>query len=108
FSATRVPAAVPLSPERARLLALYDRAAFAHRAGAGAMAAVFPAVRAALDRDHPSEWLLRWNLLESCLKSRVDPGLAAALRADLERLEVAHGHLQPIASGLRYLERLAA
>jgi phenylalanine-4-hydroxylase len=108
FSATHVPAAGRLDADGTRLLALYERAAGAHRAGTGAIVSVFPAVRAALDLDYPSEWLLRWNLLESLLKTGADGDLARALRADLERLEVAHDHRQPIASGLRYLERRAA
>jgi hypothetical protein len=108
FSKVRVPGPTRLDVESARLNALYERAANAHLAGPGAVAATFPAVHAALDREHPSEWLLRWNLLESLLKAGVDRDRAKVLRAELERLEVAYDHREPIASGLRYLDRHAA
>jgi hypothetical protein len=77
---------------------------------------VFPRVHATLTREFPNEWLLRWNLLESLLRSAatsgqagpITRGLADELRAELERLEVALDRRQPIASGLRSLAALAA
>jgi hypothetical protein len=108
FSSVRVPSRAPGDPESARLLALYERAERAHLAGASAVGATFPGVHAALERDHPGEWLLRWNMLESLLKARHDSSLASSLRAELERLEIRFDHREPIASGLRYLARIAA
>jgi hypothetical protein len=108
FSSKRVPAPVPGDGASARLLGLYERAEGAYRAGASAIAAVFPSVHATLARDYPDEWLLRWNLLETLLKVGGDGDLARSLRAELERLEVGYDHRQPIASGLRYLARTAA
>jgi phenylalanine-4-hydroxylase len=108
LSSNRVPAAERGDAESRRLVALYERAARAHRGGAGAVTAAFPAIHAALGRDHPREWLLRWNLLETLLKIGAEGDLARSLRAELERLEVGYDHRQPIASGLRYLARTAA
>jgi phenylalanine-4-hydroxylase len=108
FSGVRVPKprAVP-EGERA-LLELYEQAARAHAEGSAAMARDFPRVYEGLRARYPGEWLLRWNLLESLLKVRSHGELTARLRSELERLEVAFDHRQPIASGLRYLEKLAA
>ena len=108
FSSKRVPAPSRGDAASNGILALYERAERAHRAGAASVAAVFPAIHAALGRDHPREWLLRWNLLETLIKVGGDGRLAQALRAELEGLEVGYGHRQPIASGLRYLARDAA
>ncbi|HVR19028.1 MAG TPA: aromatic amino acid hydroxylase [Polyangiaceae bacterium] len=108
FSGVRVPKARELSETERSLVALYDRAARAHAEGAAGVAREFPRVHAALSESFPDEWLLRWNLLESLLKAR-DPGeLATTLEAELERLEVAFDYRQPIASGLRYLAKVAA
>jgi hypothetical protein len=107
FSTVRVPSRPTLDPESARLLALYERAERAHLGGAERIAATFPAVHAALERDHPREWLLRWNMLESLIKHG-GGGLAHSLRAELEGLEIRFDHREPIASGLRYLARVAA
>jgi hypothetical protein len=68
----------------------------------------FPEVHRELVRSFPDEWLLRWNLLESLLKVKDHGPLSAELKAELERLEVAFDYRQPIASGLRYLAKLAA
>jgi phenylalanine-4-hydroxylase len=86
---------------------LFERAERAHRAGASAIAGAFPEIHQALERHHPREWLLRWNMLESLIKVGQHGPLAGALRAELERLEVGLDHKQPIASGLRYLDRAA-
>ena len=108
FSSQRVPKPRTL-PERERaLLTLYERAQRAHRAGPADIAQSFPAIHAALQDEYPQEWLLRWNLLESLLKVGERSALAKTLRTELERLEVSFHYREPIASGLRYLEQLAA
>ncbi len=104
----RVPRPRTLSATSRALLGLYERAQRAHARGAATVAAAFPAIHARLQREHPDEWLLRWNLLESLLKANRDPALARALRAELERLEVRFDGREPIASGLRYLAKMAA
>jgi hypothetical protein len=76
--------------------------------GAHRMRGEFPGVLAALDREFPREWLLRWNLLESLLKAGDVGPVSQSLRVELERLEVELEHREPIASGLRYLARDAA
>jgi phenylalanine-4-hydroxylase len=103
FSPVRVPRPRAYPPGERAVLDLYERAEGAYRAGAQAMAEVFPPIHAALDRDFPEEWLLRWNLLESVLREAPKGALAQTLWAELERLEVALDRRQPIASGLRYL-----
>jgi phenylalanine-4-hydroxylase len=103
YSGVRVPRPGALPAREQRLLALFEQAERAHHAGHQAMRDAFPQLCAVLDRDYPDEWLLRWNLLESLLKARGDGDLSRALRAELERLEDAFDHRQPIASGLRYL-----
>jgi phenylalanine-4-hydroxylase len=104
FSPVRVPRHRDLPPEERAALDLYERAEGAYRAGVQATAEVFPRIHAALERDFPEEWLLRWNLLESLLRTTQTGTLAKTLWAELERLEVALDRRQPIASGLRYLE----
>jgi len=103
FSPVRIPRPRDRPPEEQAVLDLYERAEGAYRAGAQAMAEVFPRIHAALERDFPEEWLLRWNLLESLLRRAPTGTLAQTLWAELERLEVAFDRRQPIASGLRYL-----
>jgi phenylalanine-4-hydroxylase len=96
-------------PESDRILAgLFEQAEQAHRRGASAVAHAFPRIHEALERSHPEEWLLRWNMLESLLKVGDAGPLARALRGELERLEVRLDHREPIASGLRYLDHRAA
>jgi phenylalanine-4-hydroxylase len=103
LSSVRVPRPRALPPGERAALDLYERAERAYRAGAQAMADVFPHVHTALERDFPQEWLLRWNLLESLLRVAPASTLVPALWAELERVEVALDRRQPIASGLRYL-----
>ncbi len=103
LSPVRIPRPRDVPPDERAVLDLYERAEGAHSAGAEAMSEVFPRVHAALERDFPDEWLLRWNLLESLLRAAPTGTLAQALWAELERLEVALDRRQPIASGLRYL-----
>ena len=94
FSRVRVPKPRALPDRELALLALYRSLA----AGTADLASL----HAALERDHPGEWLLRWNLLERALRGSEFP-IAGALRRELERLEVHYEHRQPIASGLRSL-----
>jgi phenylalanine-4-hydroxylase len=98
-----------------RLLELCTQAERAHRAEPQTMRAVFARTHAALVRDFPDEWLLRWNLLESLrrvgpIENDEDAGssraLEAVLVAELELLEVKLDHREPIDSGLRYLDQL--
>jgi phenylalanine-4-hydroxylase len=104
FSAVRVPKARAWPEQDAQMLRLYQQAERAHNRGASAMALEFPRVHEALRRQAPQEWLLRWNLLESLLRVGIDLPLIEQLRGELEHLEVAFAHRQPITSGLRYLE----
>jgi phenylalanine-4-hydroxylase len=104
FSPVRVPRPRAIPADERAILDLYEVAERAHHAGSKAIAEVFPRVHAALERDYPREWLLRWNLLESLLRGAADRALSRQLRAELERLEVALESKQPIASGLRYLQ----
>jgi len=105
-SSRKVPLPGSTDAEAVRLLALYERAERAHRAGPAAVSTTFPAIHAALERDHPGEWLLRWNLLESLIKAGADGELARTLRTELEALEIGYERRQPIASGLCYLGRI--
>ncbi len=54
--------------------------------------------------EHPDEWLLRWNLLESLQKVDREPELQAKLREDLLEIEKSDPDGLPISTGLRYLE----
>lgn len=108
LSPTRVPRPRAIEGRELELLKLYERSERAHGRGLDGVRGEFPKVVATLDRDFPDEWLLRWNLLESLLKAGVEGPLTQSLRANLERLEVAFDHRQPIASGLRYLHQSAA
>jgi len=103
FSAVRVPHPRAVAPDERAVLDLYERAEGAYRAGAQSMAEVFPRIHAVLERDSPQEWLLRWNMLESLLRVAPKGALSQTLWAELESLEVALDHREPIASGLRYL-----
>jgi phenylalanine-4-hydroxylase len=108
FQGVRVPKPRAVPDGEKALLVLYERAARAHAEGSGAISREFPEVHGELVRSFPDEWLLRWNLLESLLKVKDHGALSATLKAELERLEVAFDYRQPIASGLRYLAKLAA
>ncbi len=108
FSKVRVPKPRRNSESERRLQEIYQQAMHAHRAGGEAGAEEFARVLAALDRDYPEEWLLRWNVLESLLKQGQRGELTHKLFAELEALELRFERRQPIASGLRYLARHAA
>jgi phenylalanine-4-hydroxylase len=107
FSSVRVPRRRDVPAGESAVLDLYERAEGAFRAGPRAMAVAFTRVHALLERDHPREWLLRWNMLESLLKVTPTDALVPVLQGDLERLEIAFDGRQPIASGLRYLRAVA-
>jgi hypothetical protein len=57
----------------------------------------------ALQRAHPDEWLLRWNLLELLTDRGLDAPRRAQLIAELWRLEERFERKNPIAMGLQYL-----
>ena len=62
-----------------------------------------PALHESLQRDHPDEWLLRWNLLELLTARALDAPRRAQLVTELSGLEERFEHKNPIAMGLRYL-----
>jgi phenylalanine-4-hydroxylase len=99
FSGVRVPKPRALSEEQAALLALYE-------AGERSTSRdELARVRSQLEAQYPTEWLLRWNLLESALRRTDSNDLVTDLRSELEHLEVALERRQPIATGLRYLAK---
>ncbi|MGC4093451.1 MAG: aromatic amino acid hydroxylase [Polyangiaceae bacterium] len=108
FARMRVPKPRVFSTRQQGLLDLYEAAAAAHRKGASAVRAEFPILHQAIELSFPDEWLLRWNMLESLLKLNTGSALERTLVDDLERLELYFERKEPIASGLRYLSRLAA
>lgn len=105
FSSVRVPRPRVLPPHERAILELYEQAEEAHRGGDQTRNEVFPRIHAALGKSYPNEWLLRWNMLESLLRTDTRGALALALRGELERLEVDLERREPIASGLEYLAR---
>jgi hypothetical protein len=60
-------------------------------------------LHAALEREHPDEWLLRWNLLQVLSERDADAPLRERLVEELWRLEERFERRNPIAMGLRYL-----
>ncbi|HEY8946729.1 MAG TPA: aromatic amino acid hydroxylase, partial [Polyangiaceae bacterium] len=99
----RVPRPRQFSRSERSLLSLYEKAERAH--ASGAVREAFPEVHGALDRGYPTEWLLRWNLLESLLKLGIQGTLTDVLEGELESLERHFDYRQPIDSGLKYLRR---
>lgn len=83
------------------LRALYEREARTTES-AGESSAL-AAIHDVLVRDHPEEWLLRWNLLDRLSRLGVDAPRRRSLVAELARLEVHFERKYPIATGLRYL-----
>jgi phenylalanine-4-hydroxylase len=108
FSGTRVPKPREYSERDWALMDLYEAASQAHSRGAASVRTDFPLIHDKLVQSFSEEWLLRWNMLESLLKVGVGPSLQSALVAELEALELHFDRKEPIASGLRYLSRLAA
>lgn len=103
FPGTRVPKPRELPKRELELLELYEAALAAHLGGPEKMREAFPLIHHRLGRDFPREWLLRWNLLESLEKQKLDAPRVASLKAELEALEIALNYQEPIATGLRYL-----
>jgi phenylalanine-4-hydroxylase len=99
----KTPARQPEDAQRRTLRVLYERAAQASEREGRAVQRSLGAVHAALRRDHPKEWLLRWNLLESLHALDVDPVRRLALVSELWQLEHWLEGKYPIAMGLRYL-----
>jgi len=76
-----------LTPEVRELCALYAEVRRIREQGvAPASAGPLAAVAAALDADHPRDWLLRWELLELDRQERLDAPWAAGIEAQLDRL----------------------
>jgi phenylalanine-4-hydroxylase len=110
-AAGSVPKPRTLAQRERALLSLYERAIEAFRTQAGTNALpIFRAIHRELAAQFPSEWLLRWNLLE-CLCKWGESNDSRAFGRELERellaLELQFAHREPIASGLRYLATLA-
>jgi len=82
----RVPKVRELPPREFALRALYEVSERAYRGPPGMIPVIFGAVHAALARDYPNEWLLRWNLLESLKKAGAKTPLCDALRAELDEI----------------------
>jgi phenylalanine-4-hydroxylase len=112
FSRSMVPKARLFDATQRERIELHERALEAWRSLLGSeVASEFEKIAQRLDAAYPNEWLLRWNLLESLVKLGHDarePGtLAHRLQTDLGRLEVRFQHLEPIATGLRYVRSLS-
>ena len=93
------------SESEQRLLRLYEQGEDTYRHQPMEIRKTFSDVHGQLIRDYPDEWLLRWNLLESLIHAGVDGGMSRDLAEELRNLEVHWEYRQPIASGLRYLDR---
>jgi phenylalanine-4-hydroxylase len=110
-SVPRVPRARELPAKERELMLLYGQAEVAARKlRGGELVEALTVLREEGRREHPDDWLLRWNLLEAVLARTDASGATAralerALVADLEALELAFAGEQPIATGLRYLNR---
>lgn len=103
--AAEAPAVRDLSAAQLRLRELYERADAAWRTrGGGGAAQALEQIASALS-EFPSDWLLRWNLLESLMKLGA-ADVNHSLFQELEDLEVRHAHRQPIATGLRTLRQI--
>jgi phenylalanine-4-hydroxylase len=106
-SKVTVPKPRTFSAGDRELIGLFERAMVARRTLTSS-----DAVREAerilgiLDERHWDAWLLRWNLLEILTTLGVRSDLTARIRAELEALELKFDHLEPIATGLAYLEAL--
>jgi hypothetical protein len=125
-SVPRVPRPRDLPPKERELVLLYAQAELSARKAEvrgdeigeiGELVDALTVVRETVLREHPDDWLLRWNLLEALLAGTDASGapgsparlaLARALEDDLEALELAFAGEQPIATGLRYLRGKAS
>jgi hypothetical protein len=104
----RVPKLRDVASRDRALLSLYERALAAFRGQLGGDAVrVFADVHRQLSLAFPDEWLLRWNLLECLCKLGERGPFSSTLELELRALELKFLEKEPIASGLRYLARLA-
>jgi hypothetical protein len=95
------------SSDRA-LRSLYEQALAAWREREQKNAVpMLSAIHERLQRVHPDEWLLRWNLLESLLQLG-ETEHTHALELELEALEERFTAIHPIKTGLRSLGRADA
>jgi phenylalanine-4-hydroxylase len=103
----RVPKPRFWTPRERDLLGLYERGLAAWRAPHGEqLAGEMEHIVDALDRSYPDDWLLRWNLLESLVKSGQGPALQGRLHAALEALELRFDGREPITTGLDYIRAI--
>lgn len=108
-SKVTVPKPRAFSAGEREMIGLFERALVARRMLTGADAVrESERILGILDERHPDAWLLRWNLLEILTTLGVRSDLTARLHAELEALELKFDHLEPIATGLAYLEALRA
>jgi phenylalanine-4-hydroxylase len=106
-SKVTVPKPRTFSARDRELIGLFEQAMVARQTLTGADAArEAERIVGVLDERHSDAWLLRWNLLEILTTLGVRSDLTAKLQADLEALELQFDHLEPIATGLAYLEAL--
>jgi phenylalanine-4-hydroxylase len=103
YPETKTPARGPEDARQRARRILYERAAQASEREGRAVQRSLGAVHAVLRREHPQEWLLRWNLLEGLRALDVDPARRLALVSELWQLEHELDGKYPIAMGLRYL-----
>jgi phenylalanine-4-hydroxylase len=101
------------SPEERDLLSLYQHLERSTKfLGNEELVGCLTSIEDSVRREHPEDWLLLWNLLESLGKARIAGSRSSALRAvveaDLAALDIALGHRQPIAAGLAYLRQVFA
>jgi hypothetical protein len=101
YSDVTIPRPEHESPSEQTLRGLYEAEAVTPHAPESLEA--LGALHDQLDAEHPSDWLLRWNLLERLTQLGADPERRARLAAELWRLELHFDRKHPIASGLAYL-----
>jgi phenylalanine-4-hydroxylase len=106
-SKVTVPKPRTFGPHDRELIGLFDRVMALRQSpkAADAMKEI-ERILGILEERHPDAWLLRWNLLEilTMLGDRAD--LSARIHSQLEALELQFDHLEPIATGLAYIEAL--
>jgi phenylalanine-4-hydroxylase len=103
FSVLRAPKPRVFPPQERDMLVLYERALAAHHGSTEEMLSTFQELHERLMVQSPRDWLLRWNMLESLLKRKVEGPLSQALAQELTALERYYDAQEPIASGLGYL-----
>jgi phenylalanine-4-hydroxylase len=105
YPAVRVPKPRSFEPPEQTLIALHAQAAELRCGPAGAAAeARLAAMHSVLGQRFPTEWLLRFDLLEALHALGAGQGpLARAMERELEQLELHFDGREPIATGLAYL-----